>query len=336
MGQSWARLFDANIAQEIAWTLGPALLCLLIVVARRGQLKPHQRAVALAVGGALALAFPILSFMPGMHTYYAYSLAAPSAVLIAAGLSVVFRGVPESWIDRATLAVLIAGSSYLGLRVLGYADGWGWWPWIVGGLGYLTAALLLLPPGAVRLDARHWKTVASVVVCASLCLGPAATDMATASTRQVAGFPLSGHEPRDPNAIAKLAATIRQGDPDQLPVLVNGAPISTWVDANVDVPSGGWLIATYPAQNAAVYQLETGRPALALGGWSGIDHSFNVNEVQGWMEGGRIAYFVTYDALDSYFAGTDIAKIEDWVRDRYLHHTSDGITVYDLRQHVQR
>jgi 4-amino-4-deoxy-L-arabinose transferase-like glycosyltransferase len=324
------RLFNANHAQEIAWVLGPALLCILVIATYHRELSRPQRYVTSVLAGILLIGVPLFSFMSGMHTYYTYSLAAPSSAVIAIGLFALVRRARASTTACVAFAILLAGSAYLGTRIFAYSEGWGFWPPILC-ITCLCAAAL------TPLYARSLKpnfTVIVVLSCAAFGIGPVATNLATANTRQVAGFPLSGREPDDKNAIAKIAAIVRGVDISRPELLANGAPPSSLVKADAVLPQGAWLVATYPAQNSSMYQLTTGQPALALGGWAGTDPSFSIGGFIRLVQDGRIGYFVSYPLLDSYFENTDIKKIKEWLNERYSQTTSNGVTVYDLRNPV--
>jgi hypothetical protein len=148
----------------------------------------------------------------------------------------------------------------------------------------------------------------------------------------VAGFPISGPTPRDPNAIARVADELRTGDPASLIVQQNGAPPSALVRETGPLPLGHWLTATYPAQNAALYQLTSGQPSLAIGGWSGTDPSMTLDRFQQLVEDHRVSYFIGYTQLQPYFQNTEVGRIERWIDEHFRKNIADGIIVYDLQQ----
>lgn len=324
------RLFNANFAQEIGWTLGPALLCLAILAVYFRSLSRSQRILAGMAWGSLATAWAVLSFMADrIHTYYTYSLAVPASVVVALGAYTALSLPTTRWMARALALLILSATAYGDLKIMGYADGWGLWPLAVGATGGAVLALILWP--ARR---RHFAPLPARVlvltVCGFLCLAPVATDAITLGIPQTRVFPISGLTPRDPNAIAHVVEEMRTNDSDSLTVQEDGAPPSPAVREDADLPSGSWLVATYPAQNAALYQLATGQPGLALGGWSGVDPSFDLGQFQELVTSHRIDYFVSYTGIRSYFP--EIGRIESWVDEHFRHTTTDSIIVYDLRQ----
>ena len=324
------RLFNANFAQEIGWTLGPALLCTILVVALRRELNKLERTVAFMGGGCLLTSWAVLSFMADrIHTYYTYSLAAPAAIVLATGVYCALQG--TAWVRRAPAAVVVGSAAYFDVRIMGYADGWGQSPWLTSLVGGI-AVVLCIAQSLKAVTGEQWRRWMTVGSCLSLCVAPVVTDMVTASTLQSGGFPMSGPSPRDPNAIAHITDEIRRNDPQSLVVEENGAPTTAHVRRDPSLPQGAWLVATYPAQNAALYQLNTQQPALALGGWSGADPSLRLAGFQQLVTAHRIDYFVSFLQLKPYFQDLEVGQIERWVNEHYESTSEDGIIVYDLRR----
>ncbi|WP_246036158.1 ArnT family glycosyltransferase [Sinomonas susongensis] len=324
------RLFNANFAQEIGWTLAPALLCLAILAVYFRSLSRPQRIVAGIAGGSLATTWTVLSFMADrIHTYYTYSLAVPASLVVALGIHAALSAPTARWVARALAGLVVGATVYGDLRIMGYADGWGMWPWAVGVVGAVVLASMSVPHGRSRFT-RLPAQVLLLTACGFFALAPIATDSITFGIPQSRVFPISGLTPRDANAIAHIVDEMRTNDPSSLVVQENGAPPSPLVRPDPELSAGSWLVATYPAQNAALYQLETGQPSLALGGWSGVDPSFNLNQFQELVTSHRIDYFVSYTQIRSYFP--EIGRIESWTDEHFRHTTANGIIVYDLRQ----
>ncbi|WP_238011246.1 hypothetical protein KZZ52_57145 [Dactylosporangium sp. AC04546] len=93
-----------------------------------------------------------------------------------------------------------------------------------------------------------------------------------------------------------------------------------------------WVVATIGSRGAASYQLATGRPAMAVGGFSGTDPTPTLAQFQHDVAAKRIHYFIA-DPFARVFAGTrssDSVRIADWVQHNYPATTTDGVTIYDL------
>jgi 4-amino-4-deoxy-L-arabinose transferase-like glycosyltransferase len=278
----------------------------------------------------LVTTWVVLSFMGSrIHTYYTYSLGAPAAIVCALGFYAALRA-PTPWVRRALPAILVMASTYFAVRIMGYADAWGPWPLLVTALG-VAVALLCVTPVPNFQGKELWKKSLLLICFAFMAVSPLGTDVVTSTSPQGKVFPISGPTPRDPNAIAHVVDEMRTNNPRSLIVQQNGAPPSRDVEPDNRLSRGSWLVATYPAQNAALYQLETKQPAMAIGGWSGLDPSVTLTRFQQLVADHRIDYFVGYAQLAPYFRETEVGRIERWIDEHFRKSTTDGIIVYDLR-----
>ena len=111
-----------------------------------------------------------------------------------------------------------------------------------------------------------------------------------------------------------------------------------------------WVAATVGANSAAGYQLSTGRPVMAIGGFNGTDPSPTLAQFEAWVAAGRIHYFIAAGGLGGGGLGTGgrgtggqgggapgglggsgtAAQITTWVEDHFTATTVGGETVYDL------
>jgi hypothetical protein len=92
-----------------------------------------------------------------------------------------------------------------------------------------------------------------------------------------------------------------------------------------------WAAATYSAQNAALYQLESGRPVIALGGWLGTDPAPTLSQFKELVSEERIGFFIwQQDLLDRGELSQDILEISHWVQSNFKESTVDGVKIYDL------
>jgi 4-amino-4-deoxy-L-arabinose transferase-like glycosyltransferase len=97
-----------------------------------------------------------------------------------------------------------------------------------------------------------------------------------------------------------------------------------------------WVAAAVGSNNAAGYQLATGAPVMAIGGFNGTDPSPTLAQFKHDVSAGRIHYFVASSAMHRW-GGRDAEgtaetsdQIAKWVASTYPAHTVDGVTVYDL------
>ncbi|MGI5376612.1 ArnT family glycosyltransferase [Streptomyces sp. CA-251387] len=118
--------------------------------------------------------------------------------------------------------------------------------------------------------------------------------------------------------------------------LLNGASVSDEVKELLEKNAGDytWAAAAIGAQNAASYQLSTGDPVMAIGGFNGTDPSPTLAEFKKYVEDGKIHYFIASGSgggMGGSSNGTS-SQISSWVQENFESVTVDGTTFYDLTQ----
>jgi 4-amino-4-deoxy-L-arabinose transferase-like glycosyltransferase len=96
-----------------------------------------------------------------------------------------------------------------------------------------------------------------------------------------------------------------------------------------------WAAATVSADNAAGYQLGSGEPVMAIGGFNGTDPAPTLAQFEKYVAEGKIHYFI---AGGGGFGGggvgggtsNDASQITSWVEAHFNSETVGGVTVYDL------
>jgi 4-amino-4-deoxy-L-arabinose transferase-like glycosyltransferase len=98
----------------------------------------------------------------------------------------------------------------------------------------------------------------------------------------------------------------------------------------LEANAGGyrWVAATIDANSAAGYELATGEPVMAVGGFNGSDPAPTLAQFQGYVASGQIHYFIG----GGMHRGTSSSAIESWVSQHFTATTVNGVTVYDLTQ----
>jgi len=87
------------------------------------------------------------------------------------------------------------------------------------------------------------------------------------------------------------------------------------------------------SQNAASYQLATGDPVMAIGGFNGSDPSPTLEEFKADVAAGTIHYFLGGTLGGPQNGGSSSAtEIATWVSQTFTATTVGGTTVYDLTQ----
>ncbi|WP_247046464.1 ArnT family glycosyltransferase [Arthrobacter rhizosphaerae] len=325
-----SRLFDANFAQEAAWLLFIAFGCSVVLLLLRapGKWVRIQPLPALSAVWFLT-GMTVLTFAGTMvHSYYTFSLAAPMALVIPLGLQQLWGG-RDRIITRMIGAVLIMASAYLAGRIVTYSNEWppGWQILIlvVGGC----ACVLWMLPGT-----RHRLIVVSAVG-ASLLLGPLATNAYTVTRPQAGTNPLSGPASNVDGSLSKKFEAAKAGLDQRSLQLAFGAPPDSDLVRKLatETDDQTWAAATITAQNAALYQLESKRPVVALGGWLGQDPAPTLEQFQLLVKQNRIGFLIAQDDLlarDS--AGGEAVRIFTWVKANFDEQPVGNAIVFDLRE----
>ncbi|WP_411119524.1 ArnT family glycosyltransferase [Streptomyces sp. 058-1L] len=123
--------------------------------------------------------------------------------------------------------------------------------------------------------------------------------------------------------------------------LLNGASVSTEAKALLkkDADAYTWAAAAVGAQNAAGYQLATGEPVMAIGGFNGSDPSPTLAQFKKYVAEGKIHYFVSGGTgggtggggMGGGGNGTS-SQISSWVTENFTEVTVGSATFYDLTQ----
>lgn len=127
--------------------------------------------------------------------------------------------------------------------------------------------------------------------------------------------------------------------------LLDGAEVSSEMTTllQTDASSYTWVAATVRAQGAASYQLATGDPVMAIGGFNGTTASPTLAQFEQYVSQGRIHYFIAGSETGAGFGGaggstsgseTTASQITSWVERTFTAKTVGGTTVYDLSQPV--
>ncbi|WP_084700976.1 ArnT family glycosyltransferase [Cryptosporangium arvum] len=92
-----------------------------------------------------------------------------------------------------------------------------------------------------------------------------------------------------------------------------------------------WVAATVGSNAASGYQLATGDPVMALGGFNGTDPTPTLAAFQQYVSEGRIHYFVSGGGGFGNRGGEGTSsQITQWVEENFTATTVGGVTVYDL------
>lgn len=144
-----------------------------------------------------------------------------------------------------------------------------------------------------------------------------------------------------------------RGGPGQMPGGGGGGPRGGGGLLNAATPSGEltallkkdassyrWVAAAVRSNSAAGYQLATGEPVMAVGGFNGTDPAPTLARFQQYVREGKIHYFIgggggmgggPGGGMGGSSGGSDAAEqISEWVAATYTATTVGGVSVYDL------
>ncbi|MFG2001503.1 ArnT family glycosyltransferase [Spirillospora sp. NPDC048911] len=122
--------------------------------------------------------------------------------------------------------------------------------------------------------------------------------------------------------------------------LLNATTPSAELTALLKANAGSytWVAAAVRSNNAAGYQLATGKPVMAVGGFNGTDPAPTLAQFQRYVREKKIHYFVGGGTGGGFgggmsrgSGGSDAAQqISAWVTATFTAKTVGGVTVYDL------
>lgn len=125
--------------------------------------------------------------------------------------------------------------------------------------------------------------------------------------------------------------------------LLNGstpsAALTQYLKAGYSKPGGGhytWVAATVGANEASGYQLATGDPVMAIGGFNGTDPTPTLAQFQADVAAGKIRFFIGGGRGGPGFGGpgggsASVAdQIATWIEANYTSHSVGGTNLYDL------
>jgi 4-amino-4-deoxy-L-arabinose transferase-like glycosyltransferase len=270
---------------EAGWLLPAALLGIplaLVVLGRPWPLTQKHLALILWAGWLLP-AVTYFSFNSALwHAYYLIMLGPPLAALVGITAWALWRLV-QRWHLLGPVTLIIIASLTLGVQVRALSDDLGY------PVGVLSVALPLLLGGmALLLWARHQNgpvmarfglglSILSLVVAPLLWSG-----LTALNTNPSVPLPRSG-----PNSgqHERMSDTL---SPAQKVIL-------DYLLAHTD--DGDYLIAGLSSHDLSGYIIETGRPALTIGGFHGDDDVVSVEALAQMVAKGELRYVLGGEEL---------------------------------------
>jgi hypothetical protein len=103
-----------------------------------------------------------------------------------------------------------------------------------------------------------------------------------------------------------------------------------------DASSYTWVAAAVGSNNASGYQLATGLPVMAIGGFNGSDPSPTLAQFRANVAAGEVHWFIGggfgggFGGAPADSGSSASQEIATWVAEHFAARTVDGTTVYDL------
>jgi 4-amino-4-deoxy-L-arabinose transferase-like glycosyltransferase len=319
----WFRLFGSEMGSQIAWLLPAAAVLLL---AGWWAADRAGRAALLVWGGWLVVTAGVFSYMNGIiHGYYTVALAPAIGAVVGVGAAALWRrrSDPMALAALSGAVALAALQSYLLLTSWSSALAI-----TVLVLGFLAAAGFFFSP----------KVFVPVALAAAL-LGPGAYSVATAATPHSGAIPSAG--PAGTGGFrggggGGMPGGGMPGGGGGMGGLLSAPTPGAELVALLRSGSQTWAAAAVGSNNAAGYQLGSGMPVMAVGGFNGTDPAPTLAGFQQLVADGRIHYFLGGSGMSG-STGSDAAQeIAAWVAQNYAESTVDGVAVYDLTAGAQR
>jgi 4-amino-4-deoxy-L-arabinose transferase-like glycosyltransferase len=352
------RLFDSDFGGQIAWLL-PASLILLaagLFLTRRLARTNVRRAGYLMWGGWLLVTAVVFSFMSGIvHSYYAVALAPAIGALVGGGVVELWRAR-----ERFLAAGLVLGAAILAsvglavvllLRSPSFAS---WLPPLICGLGIAATIVVALPAtrgvrvglagltlGLVAMlsgpAAFTFNTITTAYSGSIVAAGPdtTATDFLSGSSdSQGRGFALGGFPgnggPGGNGGPAGFAPGRSVGGPGGS-VGTADSSLASYLVTNQG--SATWIVAVSGASDAAELELATGKPVMAMGGWSGSDNALTLDELKADVAGGSLRYVIVGGQVGG-FGGfnSQSSEVTAWITSHgtLVSVPGSSASVYDL------
>ena len=322
----WGRLFGSGMGLDIAWLLPAAVICLVagFVITRRAPRTDQARVALILWGGWLVVTAVVFSFANGIvHPYYTVALAPAIGASIGIGATLLWRN--RSAIRAATaLSGTVLVTTILAAVLLSRDSEW--MPSLratvaVGGVG--AAALLLVAGRLPKPSPVPWRPWPSPRVWRRLpCIRSRRRPQVTAARSRR-------------SALLGMASGASPGLAGCLTRRLPGPRSSAMLSA--DAHDYTWVAAVVGSNNAAGYQLASGAPIMAVGGFNGTDPSPTLEEFQRYVADRQIHYFIRGKMMIGHWGGTatgshESADIAEWVETHYTPQTVDRVIIYDLTQ----
>ena len=279
------RLFEAQLGSQIAWLLPFALLAIVALAwQRRWRFRedPQQQSMLLWGGWLLTMGvfFSVAGFF---HQYYLTVMAPSICALFGIGVVVMWNDYRRrgwrGWL--LPMAVILTAAEQI--YIISAEPAWGTWliPVIAVtcGVAALTLTIARLVPRIVHPKRGPGVLKAAVVLgLIGLMLTPFIWSAAPGVQNVVQDLPSAGPSGEGGFGGGGLGST------------TTDAALIKYLEVNQG--STKYLVATSSSNSADSIILETNKPVMALGGFTGSDPILTTAQLQALIKNGTVRYFL--------------------------------------------
>ncbi len=303
------RLFNSALGGQVSWLIPLAFLGLIAAAWRtRIRFPLDRRQQALVLWGVwLATQYAFFSVAGFFHSYYMVMMAPSIAALVGIGIVALWQDYrAKGWRGWALPAALLVTAAVQAYLLSSYPDWSAWLTPLVLGLGFVAAVALVLARLGVRLGARAALVAAALGVLALLA-APTAWAADTVANGSGGGTPTAGPRPQSgQGGFPGVAAQARSGrgsggfDGQGRGGGFGGfggfgggttnATLIRYLENHQGMAI--YLVATLNSMSGAPIIIQTGKPVMALGGFSGQDRIVTSSGLAAIVSNGTVRYFL--------------------------------------------
>ncbi len=296
-GQGILRMFDSELGGQISWLLPLAVVGLVggLCLTRGRDRTDHEWAGFVLWGGMLLMYFAVYSDARGIfHPYYTAVMAPAVAVLAGAGAVALWQLGQKSRLWACVLPAVLIATALWADALLARTSGYD--PWLgptVIVAGVTSATILWL--SMTRLIRSPWLGLgAGALAAASVLAGPAAYSVTTlgsvTGTLATAG-PLSGTGGGNAKVSQRLVDYLERHQ-----------------------GSAAYLVAVNGSITAAPFILQSGKPVMAMGGFTDTDPAPTVTQFERLVATGRVHEVYIPKGTVTFNSGmTSTEAVDAWV-----------------------
>jgi 4-amino-4-deoxy-L-arabinose transferase-like glycosyltransferase len=301
------RLADPRLGGQIGWFMPLAALGAFTMLRRQRQ-KDSSGTPDLIIWVAWTLVYAVVfSFAGGIfHAYYLVALAPPIAALTGAGIAALWLenrdSGPLAWLLPAAIAATGLWQAWLEHASLGSTHDWRADLFAVMLAGTAIGTIGLIIP---RLGVRR---LAFGIGLFALSATPIAWALSTTLGRGNVAFPAADIAFLAPDAEG-AAPVVRHSRNEG----ISDPQLLEFLEQNEG--EAEYLLATQTATQAAPIILKSGKPVMAVGGYSGNDPILSPETLEAMVDAGQVRFFLLREnGRESTRTLGEARVIADWVK----------------------